>query len=134
MRLPSVLFAVLFGGLFAAPALAAEPGPAPEAPAIPEAFQGVWYSDLKGCDPRFDVTGTGLSIGKAWLNYRNRSSGPVRRVHVLGPREIEVVAVIEDHWWPAETRTVAFRLSEDGERLTEVPERGAEVVRERCPG
>jgi hypothetical protein len=100
-------------------------------PRVPEPFQGRWARDPDACRTLLDDASV-LWIGEARLSWF-RASGPVLAVRAAGPGEVVVTARIEDHWGPAETRTRTFRLSGDGERLTEAGEGGATVERRRCP-
>jgi hypothetical protein len=110
------------------PTPAPNPAPTPTpATTIPTQFHGSWNADPKGCvtptnDSRLTITASELRF---W-----ESSGPVTGVTVFGPNEIEVKATLSGE---GETNAVTYRyrLSEDGETLTDVTNDGYE--RRRCP-
>lgn len=102
-----------------------EPEPEPEPDAtVPERFQGSYAGDADACDAPGDPTQ--LTIGSDAITF-HESSGPITEV-ASGPSDITITAELTGE---GETReaTYTFRLSDDGDTLTDV---GNGMERVRC--
>lgn len=105
-------------------AMAAEP-----VDSIPDQFIGEWNADVADCGiGRNDSI---LKIDANTISYWE-SVGFIQAIVVQGRREVALIADMsgEGEEWLA---TAHFKLSEAGDELVSVDERGGEFVRYRCP-
>ncbi|RED17024.1 hypothetical protein [Parasphingopyxis lamellibrachiae] len=97
--------------------------------AIPQAFQGRWdFTEDTCADPGSEMR---LDIEADRISYYESSATP-ETITQTGPGALTV-----DHRFSGEgeewTETLAYSLSEDGERLTVTSPDGSMSVRMRCP-
>lgn len=94
---------------------------------IPQPFRGQWIADPANCgsadESRLILTADGVRF--------HESAGPVRVVTTQGPPNLSVAVELTGEG-ETRTRTYDFRLSADGETLTDVTD-GRSFVRRRCP-
>ncbi|WP_027081518.1 hypothetical protein [Luteimonas mephitis] len=105
-------------------AMAAEP-----VDSIPDQFIGEWNADVADCGiGRNDSI---LKIDANTISYWE-SVGFIQAIVVQGRREVALIADMsgEGEEWLA---TAHFKLSEAGDELVSMDERGGEFVRYRCP-
>ena len=110
------------------PGAPAAPVAAPaEASEIPQPFRGLWAADAEACEgadeSRLVLTADAVRF--------HESAGPVRAVVAGGPPELSVAVELTGEG-ETRTRTYDFRLSADGDTLTDVTD-GRSFVRRRCP-
>ncbi|MGJ8535676.1 MAG: hypothetical protein ACSHW2_00850 [Parasphingopyxis sp.] len=97
--------------------------------AIPAAFQGRWdFAEDTCADPGSEMR---LDIEADRISYYESSATP-ETITQTGPEALTI-----DHRFSGEgeewTETLAYSLSEDGERLTVTSPDGSMSVRMRCP-
>lgn len=96
---------------------------------MPDQFIGEWNADVADCGiGRNDSI---LKIDASTISYWE-SVGFIQAIVVQGRREVALIADMsgEGEEWLA---TAHFRLSEAGDELVSMDERGGEFVRYRCP-
>ncbi len=96
---------------------------------MPDQFIGEWNADVADCGiGRNDSI---LKIDANTISYWE-SVGFIQAIVVQGRREVALIADMagEGEEWLA---TAHFKLSEAGDELVSMDERGGEFVRYRCP-
>ncbi|WP_027081516.1 hypothetical protein [Luteimonas mephitis] len=96
---------------------------------MPDQFIGEWNADVADCGiGRNDSV---LKVDANTISYWE-SVGFIQAIVVQGRREVALIADMagEGEEWLA---TAHFKLSEAGDELVSVDERGGEFVRYRCP-
>jgi hypothetical protein len=108
-----------------APAPTQAPVPAAQRVAAPQPFQGEWNADLLAC-------GGGANASRLVIRAERvrfyESSGPILEV-AAGPNEATFKVALNGEGETTE-RTYRFRLSPDGQTLTDLD---AGFARRRCP-
>jgi hypothetical protein len=112
---------------FALPSLSLAAGV--NTPTVPQAFRGEWNNDINDCSA--GLNDTHLKIGVSTISYYE-SSGKVRAVVLRGAFEIAMDLELsgEGESWVAR---VQYKLSADGNRLTDITRGRSGLVRYRCP-
>lgn len=109
-----------------APAPTQAPVPAAQKVAAPQPFQGEWNADLLAC-------GGGSNASRLVIRAERvrfyESSGPILEVAAAGPNEATFKVALNGEGHTTE-RTYRFRLSPDGQTLTDLD---AGFARRRCP-
>ncbi|WP_417475226.1 hypothetical protein [Luteimonas mephitis] len=96
---------------------------------MPDQFIGEWNADVADCGiGRNDSV---LKVDANTISYWE-SVGFIQAIVVQGRREVALIADMagEGEEWLA---TAHFKLSEAGDELVSMDERGGEFVRYRCP-
>lgn len=124
------LFWLAFHRGAASPAGASRPA-ASAAPRqmVPPSFQGEWNTTPAHCGT--GVNDSALVIGPDRVAFYE-SGGPITKVQVHGPREITLTARLTGEGETFE-QSHRYRLSADGDTLTEVAADKSGLVRRRCP-
>lgn len=103
---------------------------APPAAAVPERYLGTWYSSTEQCVQKGDQSR--LEIAPAQLTF-HEGGGPVTAVKEETPGDIFITGQISGEGEGPNPFTYHFKLSEDGQTLTDVTYPDSPFKRVRCP-
>jgi len=110
--------------LFAGSATAAE-----QQKKVPARFVGEWNANLEHCGTALNDSRLRISTDRIRLY---ESGGPIRAVVTQGEFDLALIAELsgEGEVWLLFRQ---YRLSADGDYLTDVTDAGSDLVRYRCP-